>query len=148
MRRINLKFWKKKDNEASVDPFAGGGSNLGLNQPNLGLDNQDPGLAPQGKEGMPGSTPPPLDKSFDQFGGTGSQDAASFQPPQEQSFPQQASPKALQDNKKDFDLVLAKLDSIKSELDSIHQRLQRLEMVGFNKQPEAPQPLRRYAREY
>ena len=161
--KINLKFWKKKDDlgedefkplggdPASPGPDMGGPENMGLGSPNMGLPD-----ASRDPLGISGAGQPPVDPFASQdHSASPSQQGV----PSEQPFGQQAAPSMRQspgpqssvpNNSRDFDLIVAKLDMIKSELDSINQRISRIERMNERAEstPEAPYPSKKYAREY
>jgi hypothetical protein len=132
---INLKFWKKKDDLGlqdfkPIDPL--GGNDLGLPKQDFGVTNPtaDNFQLSQGFQ-------QPQAQPFQQF----QQQAPQQQFQQPQSFPS--------NNARDLDLVLAKLDAIKAEIDSLHQRIMRIERIAeLSSEPTSQQAMRKYAREY
>jgi len=131
-----LAFWKKKDDFDLGKDF---GADLGLGQPGAAPDFGDPsqyappnaGLDQNMNIGMPPDTG---------FGNMG-------QPPQQRSMQPPGQPAPMQqpfgapmqppqptgrDHSNDkFEVVSAKLDSIRYTLDSINQRLANLERVAY-----------------
>ncbi len=144
-----IAFWKKKDNFDLGKDF---GADLGLGPdpglgPNPGL-GQDPGLGP----GMPTAQDPAMPRGMQPgmdpnmnlgmpedtgFGNLGQQPPT--QPPgkpvpMQQPFgapiqPPQPTERDFKNEK--FEVVSAKLDSIRYTLDSINQRLANLERVAY-----------------
>ena len=141
MSKINLKFWKSKEPE-QLEPMADPMSNPspGLPDQNLGLNEPDMGLG-KGPDFPDHPGPAPVDPLSGPPGG-----AQQFSQPASQPSPQYQAP----DPKKDFDLIIAKLDMIKAELDAMNQRILKIEHLADRaRSSEAtPTPMRRYAREY
>jgi len=147
---INLKFWKKKDEDLGLDnldkglpgmgdtptpPDIGFENNQGFDQPNLGLENSPTGLEPKKNDfsGNPDFSQPTQNHPFSPD--HNQQPSQGFQQPN--------------NNSKDFDIVISRLDAIKSQLESMNQRLLRLEMMAEkSSHDEMPARTRRYAREY
>ncbi|MBU1976160.1 MAG: hypothetical protein KKG59_07190 [Nanoarchaeota archaeon] len=147
-----MDFLKRKDGPLP-DPFAGdnlpGGPPQGApfgqdpNHPGSppaewGLPNHDPGLPPpgQGPEmGLPSMGPPPG------FGGPPAESADShpgFESRPHQPFQSSQPPitASLQGqdtaDSKDVKLILAKLETIQAELDSVSQRVQHIERIAMS----------------
>lgn len=134
---MNLKFWKKKD-----DLGLPGGNDLGLG----GMPSDDPGFGQPPGMDMPSESPMP-DSLTPSSQGFGHQATPNLSHHQENPQFQQAMPVQEKDGR-ETELILAKLDSIKSELDSINQRLMRLERIAESSGSDVPQPSKRYARIY
>ncbi|MBR9700811.1 hypothetical protein GOV11_03015 [Candidatus Woesearchaeota archaeon] len=135
-----LKFWKKdEDLDLGGDPFSSGTPPMsmdGLGQPDtLGTTQNDPFQASLDRinQGMGGQ---PYSESLG---------SASFDQPfqdQQEQYPGHAPiPGSEQVHEpepvgrdKDTELILAKLDMIKSELDSLHQRVRKIEQATEKKQ--------------
>ncbi len=137
MLRINLKFWKKKDD------LGLGADEPGMEDtpmpPDLGLGQNPPGFGagefaepfPEKNIHQPNSNFP-KEQPF----------TPDFNQPPRHEYSQQS-------NAKDFEVVIARLDAVKSQLESINQRLMRLEMLAErSSDQENPRIARRYAREY
>ena len=74
--------------------------------------------------------------------------------PAQQPYPQQQFPQAQQvppgqygdyDESRDVELILAKLDAIKAELDSVHQRVRKLEQFVDAQQSPGSSAQKKYA---
>ena len=145
---MNLKFWKKK--ESSFEPLDTKSFDASLGNT---LDN--PLNQPSGfPSSLPGSTfSPERADPFapSAFGQPTNPGFSRPQFPEGSPFPQQ--PLALQPapgHDRDTELIIAKLDAIKSELDSLHQRLIRLEnQINVQQsQQDILQRSKRYANVY
>lgn len=142
---VNLKFWQKKDKGFGLDEDFPSSRDIAAPH-DLGL--------PLGDLGFQGPMDSNIGKGFDQqhipgqF--TSPPDFGQQQVQQRQNTFQQQPihPEQHQGNNRDLDLVLAKLDAIKSELNAINQRLLRLEIVSEQKQEPSQYSIRKYAREY
>ena len=122
-----MKFWKK-DDEFTTDS--------GTSEPphyDLGARKfDDPSFGQQNAQQPFGQQAYPQESSFSQ---------ASAQYPPTTPFPGTAqAPQqqfATQDlHPRDIELILAKLDAIKSELDALHQRIRKIEQVGDQQQAQ------------
>jgi len=137
-----LAFWKKKDDFDLGKDF---GADLGLGPPGKGPDmgigsaggGHDLGLPPQqgtGRDlglGQPGNLGMPDDIGF---GSMGKQQPPGQPAPMQQPFgaPVQPAAPTQKDYAKDkFEVVSAKLDSIRYTLESINQRLTNIERVAY-----------------
>ena len=122
-----VKFWKRDDPGRDLS-YDLGAQNFGTQDPNqqLGQFNPDP---------MPGSS------HGTQFPDQGGQEQSASpdrypmpQYPASVPFPgsQQVSPQAREEaiHPRDVELILAKLDAIKSELDALHQRVRKIEQTS------------------
>ncbi len=123
-----IMFWKEDEDLPSEAPP------LGLEKDNLGLglDQQQtgtgptPSVPPEQEFEKPGVSTPP------QF----QQQQFQQQPRQQQQFqqqPRQQQPQQYpqqQTSSKDLELISAKLDALKSSLDSMNQRLANLERLA------------------
>ena len=140
-----LAFWKKKDNFDLGKNF---GADLGLGN----MDNSfgaDLGLPPQQGMGRPTGLSQNRNMGMPDDMGFG-MGSYSSQPPGQplpmqtpfSSAPMQPAQPTERDYAKDkFEVVSAKLDSIRYTLDSINQRLANLERMAYG---EPEQPKRRW----
>lgn len=124
-------FWRHKEPDFDANFDIGKGDNVKANPV---LDHDDSGLPPLDQHteaypgrsheipGMPGSnmSETPMHQSFEP--------EPSFHPSQMQM--QQQQPMQSYPINKDIELISAKLDAIKSNLDSINQRLANLERIA------------------
>ncbi|MBU0667270.1 MAG: hypothetical protein ABIC91_00335 [Nanoarchaeota archaeon] len=114
-----LKFWKKEEDFNFDDPLMNDNStnmnmDLGLDQHKTdGLINTPDGL-------------PPSESAFEQVKRDDS-NRSLFAQQQKTSSPFDAQP--IPQNK-DLELISAKLDTIKAELDAINQRVQKIERIA------------------
>lgn len=148
----------RKD-EPKDDPFAGNDDPFGQpppgqqGQPPQGAPSQDPyGQQSQDPFGQQ-QFPPPGQQQFDPT--NPDMNAAQGIPrPRDPSTrePDSGVPQGLSQQggsqghtEKDLQLILAKLDALKSELDSVHQRIQKIERIA-DEDRAAAQQQRRYAR--
>ncbi|RJQ15861.1 hypothetical protein C4573_06950 [Candidatus Woesearchaeota archaeon] len=132
---MNLKFWKKKDS-------------LDLTKDSLGLPetpsfNQDFGFPDSNQQFQSFQQPlqqPMMDPLRD---ASPMREVNRFSP---QPVPQQQNDSV----QKDMELIIAKIDAIKSELDSIHQRVMKIEKVLDSGpwEPSMQKNIKRYASEY
>ncbi|MBC8494909.1 hypothetical protein H8D36_02020 [archaeon] len=124
-----LKFWKKKDDLGLADPLA--------NEP--GMDFHDPmgnfedssmnfkdnlGLEPEPQGDLLGSGSPDMPRSL--------RDKSTFDNFNSQQV--QPAPAA----NREFELISSKLDTIKAELDSMNQRLQKIEKIAEQEHEKKP----------
>jgi hypothetical protein len=123
---------KKKDDDLGLgmDPAMGGGD-YGGGAPGYG----DPMGSPDMGYGMP-----PQDPMAQPLQPAGySPEAMGFErvPPGTPSYPQPGQSQSISDINlgKDMELISAKLDAIKAELDSINQRLKRIERIAEGETP-------------
>ncbi|MBW2975370.1 hypothetical protein KY366_06645 [Candidatus Woesearchaeota archaeon] len=135
-----LAFWKKNDDLGLGDDF---GADLGLDSmdqpktPNLGFPNSRPGMQTGLDQNM--NLGMPDDTGFGGLGSSRQQRSSSLEPPgqpapMQQPFgmqPQQQPERDYRNNDK-FEVVSAKLDSIRYTLDSINQRLANLERLAYS----------------
>jgi len=128
-----LKFWKKSDDlssfsslpndpmaQHSEDPFAGSTDPLAQTQDPFA--NATPGINTDSSQHRfadldQGSSSPTMTQPYDYRSTTPL--AGSTVPDTYEEYPQGRD--------RDMELILAKLDSIKSELDSLHQRVRKIE---------------------
>jgi len=149
-----VKFWKKKDEFGELPDFGGMGSGMPKspddNFGNIGLGDQGPpglgqempaidntGLPELGKP--PAGTPPQPQASFGAQPSFGTQ----MPPPDVTARPFAAAPPSMPpvhvdehppaDTKltRDVEIVSYKLDTLKSAIDSINQRLANIERLAF-----------------
>ena len=139
-----LMFWKQPEgvltpNNAGLDINNMPDLNANpMGMPNmdqqLGMGNMEPGL-------------PPIENLPNQFGQSNLTSQHNSQFPQ-QSFQgnsvQQAQFSSQPDIQKDMQILSLKLDAIKSELDSINQRVANIERIAENEQVKQTQPKRWY----
>ena len=133
-----LKFWKHKEEAPAMD--LGMGSATGLDQGNLGFDQQY-GQQPYFPTGVPEESSMAPDQYAQQFPQRQFQQPAqqdsltpTFKPPMNMQAPQGAYPQAQQNT--GGELIAAKLDAIKANLESINQRLANIERMAYGeKQP-------------
>ncbi|MBW2989845.1 hypothetical protein KY358_06020 [Candidatus Woesearchaeota archaeon] len=133
-----LAFWKKKD-DLGLDDL---GADLGLGQMDI---PSGPGM-PTAKPGMPAGMGQDMNLGMPDdtgFGGMGQQTPPNVPPspqppgrpvPMQQPFsaPVQPQAPAEKDYRSDkFEVVSAKLDSVRYTLESINQRLANLERVAY-----------------
>ncbi len=136
-----LAFWKKKDDfdlgkdfgaDLGLAPMQPMGPDLGF-PPNAYPARQRTGLEQNMNLGMPDDIG---------FGSTGRLYPSSMQPPgqpspMQQPFgaPMQPQPPTEKDYQRDkFEVVSAKLDSIRYTLESINQRLTNIERIAYGEQ--------------
>lgn len=129
------KLLGKKKDDLGLD--AGGGGIGGINPPDLGLGA---GLnEPLGSPDMAYTNPVGMPPQ----GGGFSPEAMGFErvPPGASSYNQPSQQSISEINMgKDLEIINAKLDAIKAELDSVNQRLKRIERIaeGEREGPEYP----------
>lgn len=111
-----IKFWKKKDDLGLEDDF---GAEMQQNQ----TQNDGTKESFVGEEGEEVKNDLSNPLSF--------QEKTGLEQPQ-QNFGQQN----FQQPTKDFDLISSKLDTIKAELDSMNQRIQKIEKIAEESQKE------------
>lgn len=148
------KFLNRKDDiDPGHDPFANSlQDDPGMGgQPPLDEGFHDDGGFPQDPLGAP-QAPPQQSFAPSRFDTTNPDMNSQLGIPKprdpyerEQQQPQQQFQPAQQSNtgiEKDLQIILAKLDAIKSELDSLHQRVQKIERIAEADQAQAKQPSR------
>jgi hypothetical protein len=123
--------FKKKKDEFSQDP------SFDMPQDNQFPDQQ--GFAPPMDQGMESQDPFPAQQNYQNYPQQAQPQGLSpeqmgferVQPGQQQNYSQQGSSQNITDINigKDFELLNAKLDSIKAELDAISQRIKRIERM-------------------
>ncbi|MBI5392748.1 hypothetical protein HZA96_02665 [Candidatus Woesearchaeota archaeon] len=139
-----LAFWKKKDDDARLGiDTKGDFAALNLNDPQLGNDlglNNDPNLSNNTNLGLD------LDnqqQSFKQFGsqnyspknpGTG---AAVVRQVEQSPFQQQQVSQHQMLYNKDVELLYAKIDAIRANIESINQRLSNIERILQGQQTQS-----------
>ncbi len=121
-----LKFWKKEDNFSlgeTPDPFSGQTDPL--------ADHQDPytTTGPSTNTDPLQMTPPNMGE-----GSSFNPHIQSPEPGYSSPLTRDAVPETLHQDypegrNRDMELILAKLDSIKAELDSLHQRVKKIEQA-------------------
>ncbi len=145
MSLLGRFFGKKKDDLGLGDMGPGMGPDLGSNMgPGMGPDMGggmpnfgDPMGSPDQGFGMPGQMPgmPPPDQSQGGFSpeSVGFERVPSGAPSSYSSHPQTLDSINMG---KDLEIISAKLDAIKAELDSMSQRLKRLERIAEGETPQ------------
>lgn len=112
-------------NDSAVDPFA---------QPASAQMHEQP-MSQQPISGTPPNTPPPAGdfSNPDLNSVTGSPKPRDRENSPFMSAPQETPPASAGSSvhvEKDLQIIIAKLDAVKSELDSLHQRVQRIERIA------------------
>ncbi|MBU1201416.1 MAG: hypothetical protein KJ583_06230 [Nanoarchaeota archaeon] len=127
-----LMFWKK--NEPDLGDFSS--MNMGSTD-NFGLDSKNDDFSKN--LGLEPSSDSDLDKPFStSFGSTGLKDRSYEKSAAQRDL--SSSTNSFSDSK-DLALISSKLDTIKAELDSMSQRLQRIERTLDIDEKEKKRPL-------
>lgn len=127
-----LAFWKKKDDFDLGRDF---GADLGMG-PDLGIPQQQQMRMATGLE-QPMNLGMPEDVGFGSMGRETSMHPPGQPVPMQQPFgsPMQPPPPTERDYRSDkFEVVSAKLDSVRYTLESINQRLANLERMAYGEQ--------------
>ena len=142
MGLLDRFFGKKKDDLGLGDmgqgmgmgPDLGGGMGQGMGPEMTGMPNfNDPMAGPDPSFGMQGMPPP------DQGPGGFSPESMGFERVPSGAQPSYSSQPQTLDGinlGKDMEIISAKLDAIKAELDSMSQRLKRLERIAEGETPQ------------
>ncbi len=130
-----LAFWKKKEEAPVID--LGMGSATGLDHGNLGFDQEYGQHQPYFPTGIPVESAMAPDqyarqypqRQFQQPQAAQEPLTPTFRPPMGMQVPPQSQPQFSQD--KESELIAAKLDAIKANLESINQRLANIERIAY-----------------
>jgi len=134
-----LAFWKHKEEAPAID--LGMGSATGLDQGNLGFDQQYGQQQPYFPTGIPVESAMAPDQYAQQH------PQRQFQQPGNESFtptfkpPMNMPPQGPQQQQypsqdRESELIAAKLDAIKANLESINQRLANIERIAYGEKPQ------------
>jgi hypothetical protein len=133
-----LQFWKKDEEFASSEPpsYDFGSDPLQHSDPLQSSDPMQPsaGEQPFAQQNYPQSTPFPGRQPSQPMQQPFSQPFAQQNYPQSQQnafspSPEHAEPPQSPIHPRDVELILAKLDAIKSEMDALHQRVRKIEQA-------------------
>lgn len=139
-----LDFFKKK--EEPIDNFSGFDSNLGnSNNPLDNLGNFDHGLD-QNFDSHTNQIPDthPKFESSNNLSTMNNLNSNSSSFSQMQNVQQNQSMPAGNDLNKDLQILSLKLDAIKSELDSVNQRVQNIERIALKDEQQMQQQQKRW----
>jgi len=143
-----VKFWKK-DDDFGVPGSDGPQYDLGAPGRDDPLSHQDPlaandPLAPDPSAGFPQQYPSyPQSTPFPGSANPQRQVPQEQYPQQDQGYGQDHTPEHHGVQQRDVELILAKLDGLKSELDALHQRVKKIEQAT-DTQASAQQQQRKY----
>ena len=133
-----LKFWKKDDfNDFDTDNISNQANQpIDSTSDNLGLEGNDPSLDnPDQQLGL--GQDQNLDLPPDEYTDMQTDKKSSMSVPKsEKQMMDQNSGATMQsnDSRRDLELISSKLDTIKAELDSINQRVMKIEKIAEAKQ--------------
>lgn len=134
-----LMFWKHKEEAPAVD--LGMGSATGLDQGNLGFDQQYAQQQPFFPTGVPAESAMAPDQYAQQYPQRQFQQPGNesltptFKPPMNMQAPQGAQQQYFS-QEKESELIAAKLDAIKANLESINQRLANIERIAYGEKQQ------------